>query len=240
MKKTLQLSLFLLIFSAYRVSAQQINAKADFAQPVNEVVCEGLTVTLTASTDAGGGLVYDPDKYEWIDVTNGNTQVAETSNTLVLNGLLPGMHTFRVRGTVTSESTCTGEFEEFTFYVLPALDVTIASSGDANGNIFCSDELPLTIQLTAAVTPKTAVTEVFGYTYQWYKVEGGTETAISGSTSASYTVGANALGTATYKVVTAYRVDGTCVFDSSASSAGAVNIIVKPRPVKPTITFTKS
>ncbi|HEY0896860.1 MAG TPA: hypothetical protein VGE15_09945 [Sphingobacteriaceae bacterium] len=240
MKKSLQLTLLVLALSACQAAAQTINAIGDFPQPVNAVACEGEIVTLTASKDAGGGLEYAPDQYEWIEVTNGNTPVSEPSGTLVLSGLLPGRHTYKVRGTVTSTSTCTGDFEEFTFYVLPALDVKITSSGDATGNIFCSDELPLTVQLSAAVTPRQALPLTFGYTYQWYKVDGATETAISDANSSTYAVNAFALGSTSYKLRTSYKVDATCSFDSAGGIAAAVDIIVKPRPVKPTITFSKS
>ncbi len=240
MKKYLQLSLFLLVLSVCPAAAQTINAISDFPQPVDDVACEGNTVTLTASKDAGGGLEYAPDQYEWIEVTNGNTPVSETSGTLVLSGLQPGLHTYKVRGTVTSTSTCTGDFQEFTFYVLPALEVKITSSGDAAGNIFCSDALPLTVQLAAAVSPKQAVPLSFGYTYQWYKVDGTTETAISGANSSTYAVDALALGNTSYKVKATYQLDNTCIFDSSEGGAGTVDIIVKPMPVKPVITFSKS
>lgn len=230
----------LLLASLFCGSLQaQVNATSGFSQTVDAVLCSGTgSFTLTASNDAGGGLLYDANEYEWVYFTGGNTTLSETTNELTVNNLSPGYHTYKVRGTVTSAATCPGDFQEYTIYVLPALIVTIASSGTANGNTFCSDNLPATVQLTATVTPATPVSEAFGYNYQWFKDVGGIETALTGETSPVYSVTDFALGNATYKIKATYKVLNSCSYDSSANSSGTVQIVIRPKPIKPVVAFT--
>ncbi|HEY0899778.1 MAG TPA: hypothetical protein VGD90_10615 [Sphingobacteriaceae bacterium] len=230
----------LAFLNAYLVDAQVINAIGDFTPQVNAVLCQGTgNFTLTATTNAGGGLLYDPNEYEWVDFTGGNTTLTEKSNQLIVSNLLPGYHTYKVRGTVTSTSTCPGDFEEFTIYVLPPLTISIASSGNAVSNIYCTDNLPTSVLLSATVSPGTPVTEAFGYNYQWYQVEGATETAIAGATSSTYSVTNLAQGNIKYKVKATFKVLTACTYDSSTNATGgAVEIIVKPKPTKPVITLS--
>lgn len=225
---------------AYQVDAQVINAIGDFTPQVNAVLCQGTgNVTLTASTDAGGGMTYDANGYTWIDVNGGNTTLPDKTNAILLNNLAPGYHTYRVMGTVTSTATCTADFEEFTIYVLPPLTISIASSGNAVSNIYCTDNLPTSVLLSATVSPGTPVTEAFGYNYQWYQVEGATETAIAGATSSTYSVENLAQGNIKYKVKATFKVLTACTYDSSTNATGgAVEIIVKPKPTKPVITLS--
>jgi len=239
-----KLSAYILLCLAFlqssQVEGQVINAISDFSPTVNAVLCEGTgNVTLTASTDAGGGMSYDANGYTWIDVNGGNTTLPDKTNILLLSSLTPGYHTYRVMGTVTSTATCTADYEEYTIYVLPALNISIASSGNSVSNIYCTDNLPTSVLLSATVLPKTPVSETFGYDYQWYQVAGTTETVIAGATASTYSVQNLTQGNFTYKVKTTFKVLNTCTYDSSTNaSGGAVEIIVKPKPTKPVITLS--
>lgn len=238
------LSVYILLglpfLNGYQVKAQVINAIGDFTPQVDAVLCQGTgNVTLTATTDAGGGMNYDANGYTWIDVNGGNTTLPDKTNAILLSNLTPGYHTYRVMGTVTSTATCTADFEEFTIYVLPALNISIASSGNAVSNIYCTDNLPASVLLSATVSPTTPVSETFGYNYQWYQVAGATETEIAGATSSTYSVTNLSQGNIKYIVRATFKVLSSCTYDSSTNaSGGAVEIIVKPKPTKPVITLS--
>jgi len=214
---------------------------------------QGDTFTLRATTDAGNGQTFDSFKWEREHNNDGSlTEVQNgSSQTLANTGSLePGYYTFWVTGHVTNDQgtnpdvVCSADPETFTVYVLPPLNVTVLPSGNNGNLLYCSNDLPDDLVLTANVVqdPTHAVSEEFTYKYQWYKAEGiGTPQAITGATNQTYTINDTndaTAGTFQYSVIASLEIKDACQYNSLESATnGSVDIIVTPKPTKPSISI---
>lgn len=226
---------------------------ADAGAKSNAIFCfEGDSFTLTATTDAGNGQTFETFKWERQHYDGTLEELPGTTNILTNTaGLEPGYYTFYVTGNVANDAganpdvICSADPETFTVYVLPPLNVTLSVAGNNGNLLYCENDLPEDLVLSANVVkdPAHDVPETFTYKYQWYKASG-TDAAqpISSATSATYTINeANdaAAGSFKYSLVVSLEVKDTCSYNSlDSATEGSVDIIVTPKPGKPTITIT--
>jgi len=190
-----------------------------------QIVCEGSPINLGSPGTNN----------QWIVKYDANSATPGTPTTLTINPTTNQIAAADVKTgyyLITNKSTATGacesDIQTAAVYVLPTLVPTFTSAD------YCTEQAATTV-FTASVTPTapTGATLV----YQWYTVSGGTETAVSGATSATFnptiTNATNASITATYRLKTAYEINSLKYCPQSIDHT--VNVL--PRPTTPTITI---
>ncbi|QEC52900.1 hypothetical protein EDD80_105104 [Anseongella ginsenosidimutans] len=229
----------LFLLGGFAASSQTISTLADFptadgmagadALNVKKVYCLNDGVTIPAGSINGGtstGLTYN-----WFRIDgNDHTQAAATLSTttdgedFVDNSITtPGYYIYRV--SAENAETCESAVTEFMVYVLPNITPTIALTG--NDSYCVGTSAGATLDASAVSNP--TVTEVFAYTFEWYKTG---ETAPI-ATGAQLTFAAGAAYGGEYTVKAKYEIAPTC---AEGTSAG-LTITETALPTAPIITF---
>ncbi|HEY1024220.1 MAG TPA: hypothetical protein VGE26_03590 [Sphingobacteriaceae bacterium] len=218
---------------------------------------DAATFKLTASGDDSQGVTYT--KFAWAEVNaaGGGTPIGgQESAELQLSNVTPGYHIYRVQGIKNNgdDVICNGDWADFTVYVLPRLKV-MATIPNATILKYCADAVPSSgganeILITAAVTGFDDVCNVpkdmpnhtfseFAYEYKWFRISAdNTRTEVAGANESTYSVNTADIGSYKYEVQIAFKVNSGTWFGTVAqSNGGDAQIIVAPKPGKPTITI---
>lgn len=250
------LSLFVL--TGFSASAQSISVSGDLSVSPGGTVftADAASFKLTASADDGNGVTYT--KYAWAEINpsgGGDPITGQESAVLQLTNVSPGYHTYRVFGIKDNAdgAVCSGETADFTVYVLPKLQVT-ATIPNSTILKYCANDVPPAggskeILITAQVTGFDGTPNKVGglpehthsdfvYEYKWFRVAtDGTKTPV-GTDQPTYAVVGTDAGNYKYEVQVAYKVKNTTSYSVVAqSNGGDAQIIVAPKPGKPTITI---
>ena len=127
-----------------------------------------------------------------------------------------------------NSDNCESDPQEIPIYVLAPLSVSL------DGENYCSEDASGT-NFTANITANDP--NVNSYAYQWYIVNGTTETSIPNATSATYTPTETVPNVSTvYRVRAGYLIGG----NKYCSSTNDKEITVLQKPIKPTITIQSS
>ncbi|QPH41096.1 hypothetical protein [Pedobacter endophyticus] len=211
--KTLLAVAFLFICSIYRGSAQVTPTTTG----VN-LFCQGSDLTLPAPA-AGEDWIL---RYSATQTTTPSTGITLTNGNKVPAADLNTGY-YYLTSKKTEAGSCESEMQEIPVYVLKPLIPAFTPAG------FCI-ETPL--EQTATVdNPETSITTL---AYQWYKVSGGTETAIAGATSQNYTptTASSTVGTTTYRLKVGYLIGGNKYCPQTIDH----DVTITAKPGKPTIT----
>ena len=233
-QKSTTLKLFLIslfIMAGYSVKAQVTTLSQ--LSPAAGVFCPTVPVTLTAASTNAVSYVWT--RYSGTTATGTATPIAGTTSSLSDLPADPGYYTYVSTG-VNADGCTSTVSDPIVVYVLPPITASIASNKANADNHYCVSSVPTgsdAIILTAtAGKGGTAVSETFGYTYQWYKGA----TLIAGATGATYTMNTtndNVVGANAYTVQVNYAVK-TC----TAQASNGVTITVNDVPGKPVVTIT--
>lgn len=185
------------------------------ASDVDQVLCFGSTISLKGPVD--GGASYK--KYQWYKLdASGNKQLVKegTDNSYTETSDGAGYYTYQLVTVNTND--CSSDISDpFKVYVLPQLNPTITSVG--NASTVCEKG-----QSTLTLTADAGNTN-FAYTYQWTR--NGTD--IAGATSNTYQVTEQSSGSINYGVKVSYTLNNGC------SQTASQTITVIPVPTKPVI-----
>lgn len=209
------------------ISLGILTANAQVVTPTTtdvELFCEGSNLELGTA----------PAGRVWMvrfSTTPGNDTPEETvpltDGTTIPAALLKnGYYYISIDGDTSNPEVCESVPTEIPVYVFKPLTVDFVAADycieDAAGQTF-----------TAEPTTTDAHTT---YAYQWFTVDGTTETAISGATAATYTPdpAIPAGTTTTYRLKAGYLV-GTLAY---CSQQGDNDVTVTAKPAKPTITVS--
>lgn len=210
---------FVFVFSLLGgISAQTVSVTPTTAA-VN-LVCTGSDLTLPPPTAGSEWIV----RYSATKTTTASTGIALTGGiTIPAANLNTGFY-YLTSKSLTAGS-CESDAQEIPVYVLKPLVVDITT------NSFCVASTALAI--TSTVTnPENAVITTLAY--QWYTVSGGTETAIAGATTPTFTPSAPyTVGTTTYRLRVGYLIGAKKYCPQISSDK---NVVVTPIPSQPLIT----
>jgi hypothetical protein len=217
-----------------------------FAKSYALYLCGGATATLQPAI-AGVALA---DQVIWVDVTGGTNTTLKSGtgadmNYSIPNNLAVGEHTYRVHSVSASPNSCTGDYTEFVFYVLPPITVTLSNPTNAN---YCEAASGTNTSSSITATTNTldpSLTDV-SFNYLWTGTKGGTTVDVTtigtGATTSTYVLNTTAPETYIFKAAANYAVssgvlksgdNSGCAVTSAASSP----IKVTPKPAAPTITI---
>jgi len=163
--------------------------------------------------------------YSATSTTTPSAGVTLTGNTITGTDLKTGYYYIMTKG--TAAGACISAAQEVPVYLLSPLSV------DFSGHELCVENIA-GATLTGAISSPDVNTTSFAY--QWYTVSGGTETAISGETNATYTPSLTASSTTTYRLKAGYLIGGNKYCSSTQDHS--INILATP--TAPTITITSS
>ena len=93
--------------------------------------------TGTATLEPAIAGIAPTDQVIWVDVTGGSNTTLKTGSGTDMNftiptGLSVGEHIYRVHSVSASPNSCTGDYTEFQFYVLPPITVGLSTPTNAN------------------------------------------------------------------------------------------------------------
>lgn len=234
MKRTINslriaLSLALLL-SCFSLKAQTtpVNSLSDLNTGTLGMFCRGDQVKLTAASD---GTTFVWKRYDGPAVAGTATTLSSTSANLIDSPTGAGYYTYVATG-YNADGCESSSSDPVTIYMLPGITAAIVSN-DPSITKYCTSSVPTAITLTATAGKAQAVSETFGYKYQWYK----NGTAISGATDPTYTLSSTNDATVgssfDYTVKVTYQAKACTETESTA-----INFKVIALPTKPVVTLT--
>ncbi|NCD68747.1 hypothetical protein [Mucilaginibacter agri] len=187
--------------------------------------CAGEAVKLAA---ASTGTTFVWKRYPGKDLLGTPVTLTETTANLSDVPTAPGYYTYV---SIASNANCTSDVSTpVTIYALPTISAAITGPTTA-----CVSDLASKTLTATASNLETADTEVFGYTYKWFK----NGTAITGATGSTYTLSPTtdaAIGSQAFTVQVSYVLTShggsNCMQTSSAA-----NVDVQANPTTPVVTI---
>ena len=199
-------------------------------------VGQTLTAGTTAIVDADG-LTSVSYTYQWIRVATDNTETNISGATASTHTLVAADQGTTIKVTVSFTDDASNA-ETLTSAATAA--VAAAPNTPATGAPTITGTAQVGQTLTAgttAIVDADGLTSV-SYTYQWIRVDGGTETNISGATASTYTLVAADQGT-TVKVTVSFTDDASNAETRTSAATAAVSAAANtPATGAPTITGT--
>ena len=199
-------------------------------------VGQTLTAGTTAIVDADG-LTSVSYTYQWIRVATDNTETNISGATASTHTLVAADQGTTIKVTVSFTDDASNA-ETLTSAATAA--VAAAPNTPATGAPTITGTAQVGQTLTAgttAIVDADGLTSV-SYTYQWIRVDGGTETNISGATASTYTLVAADQGT-TVKVRVSFTDDASNAETRTSAATAAVSAAANtPATGAPTITGT--
>nr|WP_068891656.1 hypothetical protein [Pedobacter panaciterrae] len=219
-----------------------------FAKSYPLYIC-GATTTATLQPAITG--VAPTDQVIWVDVTGGTNTTLKTGSGTDMNytiaaGLAAGEYTYRVHSVSASPNSCTGDYTEFQFYVLPPITVTLSNPTNEN---YCeaSSGTNTSSSITATTNTLDASLTDVDFAYLWTGTKGGSTIDVStigtGETTKTYTLNTTATGSYVFNAAAHYTVASGVLKSTtgntgcSVTSASSLPVTVTPKPAQPTITI---
>ncbi len=217
-----------------------------FAKSYPLYIC-GTTTTATLQPTITG--VAPTDQVIWVDVTGGVNNTLKTGSGTDMNytiqaGLTAGEYTYRVHSVSASPNSCTGDYTEFQFYVLPPITVSLSTPTNEN---YCeaSSGTNTSSSITASTNTLDASLTDVDFGYLWTGTKGGSTIDVTtigtGETTKTYTLNTTATGSYVFNAAAHYTVSSGVLKSSSGNagcsvtSANSSPITVTPKPSQPTI-----
>jgi len=200
---------------------------------IGSEVTPGTTAGINYFCSSGGDLDFGtPADGTWVvrysptATTTPGTGITLTGNKVLSAQLQTGFYYLINVG--SGAGACESEMQEIPVYKLLPINATFTAAD------YCIENASTT---TFNGPTSTGDVKVPTFAYQWYTVSGGTETAITGATNATYTPPNTILpGTAiTYRLKVGYSI-GSLKYCSTTSADQSIT--VTPKPAKPAITIS--
>ena len=193
--------------------------------------------TLTAGTTAimdADGLTSVSYTYQWIRVATDNTETNISSATASTYTLVAADQGKTVKVTVSFTDDASNA-ETLTSAATAAVSAAPNTPATGAPTITGTAQVGQTLTAgTTAIMDANGLTSV-SYTYQWIRVDGGTETNISGATASTYTLVAADQGT-TIKVTVRFTDDASNAETLTSVATAAVSAAGNTRPPRVSIT----
>jgi hypothetical protein len=173
-------------------------------------VCDGGSTVLQANVTGGFGEA----SYQWYK--NGIRLDGQTHETLVTDALYYGATDAYTVHVTQSGIGCETTSAQYNVDVYPAHQITIIG----NGNVCVGGTITMVAQLVDSLLPGETLS------YQWYRIQNGNATAISGANAAQYTTSALQLGDS-YE----YYVKATSSISGCTVQSGTVLANVEADPI---------
>ena len=225
------------------IIARPANTAATGKPGITGTAQVGQTLTATVGTSADVDGLPNPfltdvnTSFQWIRVATDNTETNIASATA-------STYTLVAADLGTTIKVKVGFADYYDYDETLTSDATAAVAASTNTPATGAPTITGTAQVGQTLTAgTTAIMDANGltsvsYTYQWIRVDGGTETNISGATATTYTLVAADLGT-TIKVTVSFTDDAnnaeTLTSDATAAVSAAANTLATGAP---TITGT--
>ena len=225
------------------IIARPANTAATGKPGITGTAQVGQTLTATVGTSADVDGLPNPfltdvnTSFQWIRVATDNTETNIASATA-------STYTLVAADLGTTIKVKVGFADYYDYDETLISDATAAVAASTNTPATGAPTITGTAQVGQTLTAgTTAIMDANGltsvsYTYQWIRVDGGTETNISGATATTYTLVAADLGT-TIKVTVSFTDDAnnaeTLTSDATAAVSAAANTLATGAP---TITGT--
>ncbi|WCT11849.1 hypothetical protein [Mucilaginibacter jinjuensis] len=189
------------------------------------VYCAAEAVKLQGNST---GTTYVWKRYPGKDLTGTPVTLTETTNNLSDVPPAPGYYTYV---STASNTNCTSDVSApTTIYALPTINAAVTGPATV-----CVSAVGSTILTATGSNVETTDTDIFGYTYKWFK----NGTAITGATGSTYTLSATndaTVGTQAFTVQISYVITSHGGSNCGVTSSAA-NVDVQANPTTPTVTI---